>query len=125
MRLGLRSTIAGCTSQVRMAETDTDPLDDVQAALGNRTDIKRTKMFGKDCLAARGKVIAVLWEGDVVFKLAGDDHARALKLDGAHLWDPRGKGHPMREWLRVPRLHSKEFEGLGETACEYVTANIG
>jgi hypothetical protein len=108
-----------------MAETGTDPLDELQAALGDRTDIKRTKMFGKHCLAARGKVMAVLWEGDVVFKLAGEDHASALKLDGAHLWDPRGKGHPMREWVQVPRLHSEEFEGLGETAYEYVTSTVG
>ena len=108
-----------------MAETDTDPLDELQAALGDRTDIKRTKMFGKHCLAARGKVMAVLWEGDVVFKLAGEDHARALKLDGAHLWDPRGKGHPMREWVQVPRLHSEEFGHLGEAAYEYVTSTMG
>ena len=96
-----------------MAETDTDPLDELQAALGNRTDIKRTKMFGKVCLAARGKVIAVLWEGDVVFKLAGEDHARALKLDGAQLWDPRGKGTTCGSGCRSPgftRRHSRIWE---------------
>jgi len=67
----------------------------------------------------------VLWEGDVVFKLAGEDHARALKLDGAQLWDPRGKGHYMREWVQVPRLHSEEYGRLGEAAYEYVIGNIG
>ena len=108
-----------------MAEADTDPLDELPAALGDRTNIKRTKRFGKHCLAARGRVIAVLWEGDLVFKLAGEDHARALKLDGARLWDPRGKGHPMREWVQVPRLHSQEFGRLGEAAHQYVTSSMG
>ena len=104
--------------------TGEDPLEEVQAALESRGDIVRTKMFGKDCLAARGKVIAVLFEGDVVFKLAGEEHARALRLEGAHLWDPRGRAHPMREWVQIPRFHSEEFGRFGEAAYEYVTANV-
>ena len=108
-----------------MPATDLDPLDELRTALASMTAVERTKFFGKECLSAHGKVIAVLWEGDVVFKLAGEDHARALKLDGARLWNPRGKGHPMREWVQVPRLHSEEFEDLGEAAYEYVTASIG
>lgn len=100
-----------------------DPLEEVQAALESRSEIVRTKMFGKDCLAARGKVMVVLLEGDVVFKLAGEDHARALRLEGAHLWDPRGRGHPMREWVQVPRIHSDQFGPLGNAAYEYATAD--
>jgi hypothetical protein len=98
-----------------------DSLAELQAALG-RSDVVRTKMFGKDCLSARGKVIAVLFEGDLVFKLRGDDHELARGLEGAHLWDPRGAGHPMREWVQVPRRHSDRFARLGEAAYEYVTA---
>jgi hypothetical protein len=99
---------------------ETDSLAELQASLG-QSDVVRTKMFGKDCLAARGKVMAVLFEGDVVFKLSGDDHASALDLEGAHLWDPRGTGHPMREWVQVPQRHSNRFTSLGEAAYEYVT----
>jgi hypothetical protein len=108
-----------------MPVTDLDPLEELQTAMGSRPDVERTKFFGKECLSARGKVIAVLWEGDVVFKLAGENHASALKLDGAHLWDPKGKGHPMREWVQVPTLHREEYGRLGEAAYEYVTSLAG
>jgi hypothetical protein len=111
--------------EVTMPMTDLDPLDELRIALESRSDVERTKFFGKECLTARGKVIAVLWEGDVVFKLAGKDQARALELDGAHLWDPRGKGHPMREWVQVPTLHEQEYRRLGEAAYEYITSLAG
>jgi hypothetical protein len=105
--------------------TDLDPLDELRIALESRSDVERTKFFGKECLSARGKVIAVLWEGNVVFKLAGKDHARALKLDGAHLWDPRGKGHPMREWVQVPAGYSSTYDGFARAAYDYVISSMG
>ena len=37
----------------------------------------------------------------MVFKLEGDDHAQALALPGAQLFDPMG-GRPMKAWVQVP-----------------------
>ena len=50
----------------------------------------------------------------MVFKLPDPDaHARALALDGAHLFDPCGKGRPFKEWVVVPcertRTSGKSF----------------
>ena len=39
----------------------------------------------------------------MVFKLPDPAaHAQALALDGAHLFDPGGKGQPFKEWVVVP-----------------------
>ena len=72
-------------------------------------------------MKADGKVIAVLFEGDLVFKLAGEAHAEALQLEGAHLWDPRGKGHPMREWVHILVAHSSAYGRFAREAYDYVT----
>lgn len=105
--------------------TATDVLDVVLAEFAAQPDVVRGKMFGKHCLVADGKVIAVLFQGDVVFKLRGDDHAEALQLEGAHLWDPRGKGHPMREWVQVPVAHSSTYGRFTRSAYDYVTSLAG
>jgi hypothetical protein len=55
-----------------------DLLDEVLAGLGGQPDVVRGKMFGKHCLVADRKVIAVLFEGDVVFKLPGEAHPCAV-----------------------------------------------
>ena len=104
--------------------TDTDKLDQVLAEFGGQPDVVRSGMFGKHCLKADGKVIAVLFEGDLVFKLAGEVHAEALQLEGARRWDPRGKGHPMREWVQVPVTHSSTYGRFARAAYRYVTEGI-
>ena len=49
----------------------------------------------------------------MVFKLPDPDaHARALALDGAHLFDPGGKGRPFKEWVVVPAAHADEWESF-------------
>lgn len=108
----------------RAAVSDTDKLDEVLAEFGGQPNMVRAKMFGKHCLKADGKVIAVLFEGDVAFKLTGEAHAEALQLEGAHLWDPRGKGHAMRDWVQIPVAHSSTYSGFARAAYRYVTEGI-
>ena len=108
----------------RAAVSDTDKLDEVLAQFGGQPNVVKAKMFGKHCLKADGKVIAVLFEGDLVFKLAGEVHAEALQLEGARRWDPRGKGHPMREWVQVPVTHSSTYGRFARAAYRYVTEGI-
>jgi TfoX/Sxy family transcriptional regulator of competence genes len=104
---------------------DKDLLDQVLAALDSHHTVRRTKMFGKDCLKVHGKVMAVLWDGDVVFKLEGTEHAEALGLAGAGLWDPRGQGHAMREWVRVPATHAGRYDQFARAAYRYAEALAG
>jgi hypothetical protein len=39
-----------------------------------------------------------------------------LALEGAHLFDPGGKGRPFKEWVVVPAAHASEWPGLAEQA---------
>lgn len=84
----------------------------------------RGKMFGSICLKIGGKVFAVWHDQDMVFKLGGEDHARALGLDGARLFDPSGMGRPMKEWVVVPVEQSGEWAVLAREALGYVGEGV-
>ncbi len=73
-------------------------------------------MFGKPCLKHDGKAFAAEHLGEFVCKLSGPEHERALALSGAHLWDPSGKGRPMKAWVAVPVAHKKHWGSLASTA---------
>ncbi len=79
--------------------------------------VELSQMMGMPCIKARGKMVAGFSRGAMVFKLpAADAHARALALDGAHLFDPSGKGQPFKEWVVVPAAHATEWESFAEHA---------
>jgi len=53
----------------------------------------------------------------MVFKLPEDsEHEKALGLDGAHLFDPSGKGRPFKQWVQVPYAHESQWPKLADTA---------
>jgi hypothetical protein len=79
-----------------------------------------SQMFGKPCLKINGKAFVAQHLELVVFKLSGIDHARALGISGAVLWDPSGKQRPMKEWVALPANSSKHFEAFANAALEYV-----
>ncbi len=74
------------------------------------------KLFGVRCIKADGKPFAAFRDDAMVFKLRGAQHAEALALPGAVLFDPSGQGRPMREWVAVPADHAERWEGLAEVA---------
>ena len=79
--------------------------------------VELSQMMGMPCIKARGKMVAGFTRGAMVFKLPHPDtHARALALDGAHLFDPSGKGQPFKEWVVVPAAHATEWEPFAEHA---------
>lgn len=81
--------------------------------------VELSQMMGMPCVKARGKMVAGFSKGEdaMVFKLPDPDaHARALALDGAHLFDPSGKGQPFKEWVVVPVAHAEEWESLAHAA---------
>ena len=60
-------------------------------------DVEPSQMMGMPCVKRSGKMVAGFTRGAMVFKLPDPDaHARALALDGAHLFDPGGKGQPVQ-----------------------------
>ena len=95
-------------------------LHEIAAELSKARNVAPGKWFGKTCLKVDGKVFAALWQGDMAFKLRGEAHAEALKVEGARPFDPRGKGHPMKEWVQIPARHSETWSRCAELACDYV-----
>ena len=95
-------------------------LDGLAAGLGPERPVVVGNWFGKPCLEVRGKVFAALWQGDMAFKLSGEAHAEALRVEGAQLFDPRGKGHAMKEWVQIPAQQSARWSHFAGLACDYV-----
>ena len=78
------------------------------------------QMFGMPCLKNNGKAFAGFYQGAMVFKLCALRHAEALTLCGARLFDPTGRGHPMKEWVEVPVEHASRWLELAQEALHYV-----
>ena len=87
-------------------------LDELQLL---RPGIASKKMFGMPSLMIAGKPFAGLSGEDMIFKLSGEAHARALALPGAKPFDPMG-GRPMKAWVQVPPEHSELWPDLAEEA---------
>jgi hypothetical protein len=100
--------------------TDAQTLEGIAAQFSPELDVDPGKWFGMPCLKVGGKVFVALWEGDLVVKLTGAAHSEALQVEGARLFDPRGKGHPLKEWVRVPAAQSSTWGRFAQLACEAV-----
>ncbi len=91
-------------------------------------DVEPSLMMGMPCVKRSGKMVAGFPGGKalarneqaeeaMVFKLPDPEaHARALALDGAHLFDPGGTGRPFKEWVVVPYAHAAEWDSLAHDA---------
>jgi hypothetical protein len=79
----------------------------------------RGSLFGKPCLKIGTKSYACQFRDGLAFKLAPDPRAAALELAGAELFDPSGKGRPMKEWVQVPVKHAEKWPELALRAMEY------
>jgi len=90
--------------------------DAVVEELRHELDIAVASMFGMPSVKRRnGKAFAGLYGDDMVFKLAGDAHEKALVLDGAHLFEPMA-GRPMKAWVQVPPTHETQWAELARMA---------
>ena len=80
------------------------------------------QMFGKPCLKVGGKAFCAQHKDAVVFKLGAPAHAKAMSFTGAGLWDPSGKGRPMKEWVAIPAAAAtaRQLAGLAKVAQAYV-----
>ncbi len=90
-------------------------------------DVEPSQMMGMPCVKRGGKMVAGFASGTglpnsepaMVFKLPDPNaHARALALEGSHLFDPGGKGRPFKEWVVVPVAHAGEWESLVQDALK-------
>jgi hypothetical protein len=94
-----------------------DEYDRAAALLAHETGAAAGKMMGMPTLYLAGKAFAGLYGDAMVFKLEGSDHAAALSLEGAGLFDPSGMGRPMKAWVQVPRRHASEWPRLARAGA--------
>jgi hypothetical protein len=84
--------------------------------LSSERDVVKASMFGMPGIKRRGgKAFCGLYGDDMIFKLAGENHARALVLKGAHLFEPMA-GRPMKAWVQVPPEHESQYADLARSA---------
>ena len=88
--------------------------------LTENKDVVLSQMFGKQCLKVKGKAFLALHKKSLVFKLSGDAHKKALSQKGAVLWDPSGKGRPMKEWVAIPVENLSNAKVFAKRALDYV-----
>jgi hypothetical protein len=95
------------------------------AAMLEGDAVEAGQMFGKPCLKVRGKAFAAFHEDRLVFKLAGTSREAALKEKRAALWDPSGKGRPMKEWIAISGKTTFDELAYAKAAYEYVSNQKG
>ncbi len=83
-------------------------------------DSIKGQLFGKPCFKVGKKAFVCFFQNEMVFKLSGEEHGDALSLDGSKLFDPSGKGRPMKEWVQVPFDYQEDWERFALAAFEYV-----
>ena len=101
----------------------TEKLQEIADSFDPTLNVSTSKWFGKPCVSIGKKVFVILWGRDLVFKLTGQDHLEALQMPGAHLFDPRGEGNPMKEWVQIPEAQSPAWERFARLAFEFVSTS--
>lgn len=83
---------------------------------------EQSQFFGKPCFKIGNKAFVSFFENEMVFKLNAPAHQTAMGLQGAHLFDPSGKGRAMKQWVQVPFKHQQHWPQLAANACDYVAS---
>ena len=90
----------------------------IAAAVATHHEVTSGQMMGMPMLYSGGKAFAGLFGDAMVFKLAGAAHEAALARPGASLFDPSGRGRPMKAWVRIPIEDAAEWQRLADEAIE-------
>lgn len=61
------------------------------------------------------------FQNEMVFKLTDEFHNEAIAFDGSQLFDPSGKGRPMKEWVQVPFDYKDSWERFAKASLDYVS----
>ena len=106
--------------KVSMPEKQLKLFNDIGKKFISESGAEISQMFGKPCLKIEGKAFACFFQNEMVFKLNGVSHKKALDLKGAQLFDPSGKKRPMKEWVQVPFTHHIKWKQFATSAMRYV-----
>lgn len=108
-------------SQMKQTGTPEELFTKISQVLSAKNEsVEQGKMFGMACIKVNRKAFAGIFHGEMVFKLTGEAHTKALGLSGSKLFDPSGIGRPMKEWVQIPFPYAEEWPTFAEKALEYV-----
>lgn len=82
------------------------------AALPKDPKVTTIQMFGGVAGLVNGNLFSGLFARSAIVKLADDDYAEAMKLDGSEPFDPMGRGHVMSNTVLLPETIMDEPEEL-------------
>ena len=95
--------------------------EELYISIGQRIkESVQSQMYGKPCFKINKKAFVCFFQNSMVFKLTGEAHSDALRLDGTQLFDPSGKERPMKEWVQVPFDYSDNWTEYANLAMDYV-----
>lgn len=80
-------------------------------------DSVKSQMFGKPCYKLNKKAFCCFFQNEMVFKLIDEAHGDALSLDGSKLFDPSGKGRPMKQWVQVSFNDKNRWQEFANAAA--------
>lgn len=86
--------------------------------------VERGMMMGRPILKLGGTMFAALSHDAVGFKLGAStpEHAAALEIEGADLFDPGLSGRSFKDWVAVPLDRSDLWPETADAALAHVTA---
>jgi hypothetical protein len=112
------ASVNGDATEVSMS--DPEILRTIVARFSPDQKVSIGKWLGKPCIQTHNKVFVALWGRDLAFKLGEEAQAQALKISGAHTWDPDGR-HPKPEWVQIPADQAAQWEQYAKLAYDYVS----
>jgi hypothetical protein len=98
--------------------TAQDRFDALARALSEK-GARTSSVFGKPSVKdAAGRAFACLHASALACRLGdrSEKHREALALKGAVLFDPSGRGRPMRDWVSIPVAHAERWQEFAEAA---------
>jgi hypothetical protein len=103
------------------SETAVEALDLVVAELGDPA-ITRGRMMGRPIISWNGTMFGCLNGDTLALKLGAEtpEHAAALQVAGAELFDPGGKSRPFRDWVSLPLDAAEEWIAFATCSLAYV-----
>lgn len=85
-------------------------------------DVSISQLFGKPSLKNKDTHFVCGFLDCLVVKIGREAIAEKMgEYEGAVLFDPSGKGRPMKDWLQVPRKYEGHWWALTKQALEWVS----
>jgi hypothetical protein len=88
-----------------------------------RPDVRVSKMYGISVMTVRGVAFAGLNRDDMVFRLGGAAHDRALALKGSKTFVPKD-GRSMPGWVQVTAVQVGHWGKLADEAMDYANQRV-